>query len=514
MRVLPAAILIVCLGGCAPGMAGSGNPPVQGNTSQDTVAHRASSPATTLRLFYSLINAHRFREAYADLAPDGRPAYARWKAGYMLTQSVHVEAVHAGSFRIQHAGSPYTCVGIEIAALNHNAARAIRYGGTYLMVYTGGRWRIVLAGSRLSEGGSSTAPSRAACLALIRTRSTGLPPQTYWLSFVNPSLGYALGIPCNFDGGQSERCIHVAVAKTMDGGTTWRGVNAPPAHVGFTSDFTIEAGNMVGEIRFADARNGWAFDPALYATHDGSAAWTRVSLSGMVSDVIPVGQSVWAINSRCRGSLCSAAIIASSAGSNDWHALPQPSLHGVSPPFTLDRVDASHAWFLYKQGRLASGVSHLIMTSDGGVHWRALPDPCTREFNDDIRLAAHNDQDLYLICAGQPGTGQQLKQVFRTTSGGTRWQRVGGLGAGGYISDLAVTGPSTAFATETRGNFLKTVNAGSTWSPALPLSVVNPSDGSLGPLDFINPIDGWVASFPHRLFRTTDGGRTWQEIQR
>ncbi len=36
-------------------------------------------------------------------------------------------------------------------------------------------------------------------------------------------------------------------------------------------------------------------------------------------------------------------------------------------------------------------------------------------------------------------------------------------------------------------------------------------DPELGPVEFVNVRDGWLAAAPKRLFRTTDGGQTWTE---
>jgi hypothetical protein len=37
---------------------------------------------------------------------------------------------------------------------------------------------------------------------------------------------------------------------------------------------------VAGTIRFADVRDGSAFDPALYSTHDGGRHWTAIPVPG------------------------------------------------------------------------------------------------------------------------------------------------------------------------------------------------------------------------------------------
>src|SRR5262249_53199625 len=93
----------------------------------------------------------------------------------------------------------------------------------------------------------------------------GFQPQS--VTFISASDGWVLGsAPCG-----ARDCL--AVLRTGDGGKTWRSVPAPPA------DLTTLGGKPgIYQLVFADSRDGLAYGPRLYATHDGGSAWQRVRL--------------------------------------------------------------------------------------------------------------------------------------------------------------------------------------------------------------------------------------------
>src|ERR1700722_8847937 len=53
-----------------------------------------------------------------------------------------------------------------------------------------------------------------------------------------------------------------AIAGTLNYGRSWSWIGAPPAGA-------PDGDSGVSQVRFHDDDNGWAFGPALYATHDG-----------------------------------------------------------------------------------------------------------------------------------------------------------------------------------------------------------------------------------------------------
>ena len=83
--------------------------------------------------------------------------------------------------------------------------------------------------------------------------------------------------PCQFAGGHPP-CG--SILRTTDGGRHFIGVGEPHATL---SSSPNQAG--YSQIRFADADNGFAFGPNLYATHDGGETWKAVDVGGSVTDL-------------------------------------------------------------------------------------------------------------------------------------------------------------------------------------------------------------------------------------
>src|SRR5258708_5533833 len=93
-------------------------------------------------------------------------------------------------------------------------------------------------------------------------------------TFLGTLTGWVLG-----QAGVPGHCPIVAqdctsIARTDDGGATWYGVPAP-----VTGAPDGPAG--VGQIRFLDRNDGWAFGPELFATHDGRPFLTKISTGGL-----------------------------------------------------------------------------------------------------------------------------------------------------------------------------------------------------------------------------------------
>src|SRR5580704_5903816 len=93
------------------------------------------------------------------------------------------------------------------------------------------------------------------------------------VTFVSLEMGWVLGsAPC-----ASGTCL--ALLRTLDSGRTWSSVQAPPTL--FSPASSSDQG--VSQVRFADPRDGWAFEPQLWSTHDGGVHWKQSSLPSVWS---------------------------------------------------------------------------------------------------------------------------------------------------------------------------------------------------------------------------------------
>ena len=247
-------------------------------------------------------------------------------------------------------------------------------------------------------------------------------------SFISARTGWALGVVrC-----RSRRSCPVELRKTTDHGRTWSAVPAPPAGFGYSS--TGLAAGSVGAVWFADGRDGWAFGPALWATHDGGRTWSRIRTGGLaVLDLAAGGGHVIATFGRCAAVAATPhqALVAgcgsepgagsqlkrayySPDGGHTWQRLADPPAGGyvggaaITPAGTMvlsgGRMDLYLSWdggrtwhtsaSLNQAGGLAGagftltgamttntqgfavqgGVSHrqMWLTDDGGHTWHAV----------------------------------------------------------------------------------------------------------------------------------------------
>src|SRR5262249_23688323 len=91
------------------------------------------------------------------------------------------------------------------------------------------------------------------------------PSSTWWTS---DDTGFVLGFaPCG-----SGQCA--ALARTVDGGATWRRTGAPPV--------PLTSVDLRPRVRFANDRDGVITDGhTMYSTHTGGTRWRKVELSGV-----------------------------------------------------------------------------------------------------------------------------------------------------------------------------------------------------------------------------------------
>lgn len=127
-----------------------------------------------------------------------------------------------------------------------------------------------------------------------------------------------------------------------------------------------------------------------------------------------------------------------------------------------------------------------------------------------------------MVCALEPGAGNQGKLLYRSSDGGRSWRQLGGradtffnlrtpIPDGGYALLLTASDANHAYLAEQRGTLLQTSDGGRRWQAA-PL----PANGSAdlydtGPDDvqFADPRHGWTITFHGAVYRTADAGRHW-----
>jgi hypothetical protein len=280
-----------------------------------------------------------------------------------------------------------------------------------------------------------------------------------------------------------------------------------------------EARPDVSEIRFADPLDGWAYGPALWATHDGGASWQQVDAGGAVVSLETAGGYVDAVVSPCqRGTNCTGALRlerASATGGPFATILSgPPSQEGgtaqsdlsLQPPvgFTLLGYGTTPATtWLYATGNLA-----------GGSGWNRFPDPCPAQTGF-TSMIAPNSTLLYSLCVGGIGLGSSSKFIFVTDDG--RAREAGSAPAGGDGGMLAATASGTLVLASASGasELYRSTDGGRTWTTAATYF-----DGGAGfnDLGFTTDTQGVVIhGLPglggvNQMLMTHDAGATWQAV--
>lgn len=301
-------------------------------------------------------------------------------------------------------------------------------------------------------------------------------------------LGAVLGqAPC---GGRT--CT--AMAGTTNYGRRWSRIGAPPA-----------GPSSVSQVRFANSRTGWAYGPALWATHSGGRHWRRISdVAGRVVDLSTVGGHVLAVAATgCSQSRCTGFGLYAAGATSDRFVRVLPEPHGgMVTAGGLQLQAAAPAGYLIAGGRLYAGAL------DGGGWGYVHPGSAATPGCLDGRAAgspavlAPGTHVLYAACP----SGGRL-ELYRSASSGRTWQATGAIPAAGTATSLAVSPAGTLVLATTRGLYFSPdartwsrVTSGSSAGVAFRFvgmtsasrGVAVPASGSLGV-----------------VYVTGDGGRTW-----
>ena len=352
--------------------------------------------------------------------------------------------------------------------------------------------RFVHPGSKPSPSPSITQPSPTAA----SPRGPGAPPLHFQdLAFRSSQEGWAAG----FDPAGAH---HVLVTHSLDGGATW---SAP----------VIVANSSPGPVavRFADYLHGFVSgDFGLFATADGGKTWSDTSVSGAVGPVQRAGGNAWALQYPCANlGACAPQLISATLPGGSWGpAAHQPPLGAGN--YQLLRVSASQALI---GGVSAQGSPTLVQSTDAGVSWQRLTNPCTGPF--DNQLASLDGVTIWMACSGSSAAGSQGKQVYVSKDDAKTWTlraSVGidpatgsGLPLSGLIAKLALSSPGSGFLGTSRGGLLGSTDGGASWHN------LGSWDGAGGfdALWFVDAAHGWAAACDG-LHRSLDGGLTWSSI--
>jgi len=323
------------------------------------------------------------------------------------------------------------------------------------------------------------------------------------LDFVSPTTGFAI-----VDGN---------VVETGDGGHTWSPVttqfvlrtlpeNFEPSAIAF---WNADHGVVAGTAGFASRYLG-----LLAVTSDGGQSWQVVEQGGAGFWGVAVSGSTtgWAIkSSRCAfegGSDCVLTLLRTDDGGRTWKSLRR----GIA---YVSFASTDLGWGLQGSPAEPGRPDVIFTTHDGGEYWETMPAPCSGYTWEAGAVSLVSATDAWVACVGEPGAGQQMKSLFRTTDGGKTWTPAGNLGGGGYLDGMFFLPDGHGWLWMSRGPLLATVDGGATWSE---INFVQPEVVEAHSVWFASDQVGFVLLRDNnqrswRLVKTTDGGQKWTTVQ-
>jgi photosystem II stability/assembly factor-like uncharacterized protein len=333
------------------------------------------------------------------------------------------------------------------------------------------------------------------------------------VSFVSASQGWVLGLDGCGD------CA--ALLQTTDGGVTWTALPPPPSLLGYYTGSPVTG---VTQVAFANAASGFLYGPELLATSDGGRTWSPESLPPVQSLVIGDGYA-YALTAAAAGG--PELLWRTAIGTGTWTPLPVPS--GPQPDNPALLYASGSTLVLLQQGFMgpapvstAATAGDLWLSMDNGITWQARAVPCVGPDGGgaSVLSVALGHPDAWLLDCFDTEQSQQEQDtqhhLFGTVDAGLSWVQLPDPSRANEPSALADNGAGHAFlATEGDSDtLLGTFDGGLQWS------VLIASGGSFsgwsGPI-FLTAQSGFVVgpthNAPEHLYRTTDGGQSWQIVR-
>jgi hypothetical protein len=389
-----------------------------------------------------------------------------------------------------------------------------------------------------SAPASSSAPSKITSSAPAGT--TGLsagtsgaaaPPnfQPTSITMISSSIGAVIG-----QAGTPGQCATVdctSLAGTSNDGRSWYGISAPITG-------PPDGATGVGQLRYLDINDAWAYGPQLYTSADGGRTWSLEDTHGLrVTDLETAGSRAFALLAGCQGSGpsyaadCTTFSLYSSAGGTTSFQPVQLMLPGAKRTTVLGTSGGlAGSAMLVLTGGPSGGTGYLLSPTGDvlsgsltGSPWKyAGKAPCAPGAASadgsplGAQLAAVSTRLLISCNTGSAGPGSVRTgtgggsgtQLYESSSGGASWKKLSQAPAGGQATSLAGGSPGQVVLATSKG--IDYSPDGTNWQAAT-ITGGAPS-GGFRYVGLTSPTDGVAVPANARLgevYITTDGGQTW-----
>jgi hypothetical protein len=332
-------------------------------------------------------------------------------------------------------------------------------------------------------------------------------------AFTSGSDGWLLAVvPNSCDSGGT-----IEARTTADGGLHWSKAAAPRTPWGTGPS---APGSGVSRILFANAEDGWAYDPGLWATHDGGVSWRQVSTGGRsVSAMASTGGSAVAAFGVCGAAGASSGcnttgtftVETTSVRGDDWRPVPGGTGHGMP---VLAAADGTAYVFGAAPGEDSDKLAASAGPADGSARWHPRPVPgLGSDLPVSLAASAAPGGSLVLACA-LVGAHPVPTHLYQSADGGLHWTTIATRPFFDGANVIQRTPDGTLFIAGMTDGAELSDDGGRTWTEPASVDRSAAVQGG-GAIDaaMTTDADGYaIVTDQGILWLTRDGGQSWQRI--
>ena len=367
------------------------------------------------------------------------------------------------------------------------------------------------ASSGSASSGAGTTTRTASAPAPVPTCVPPVQPADSFrpvgVSFSSASDGWLLGVPLSACTPNS----FVQLRKTTDGGLKWTKAGAPAAP---WSGGPVTPSGGVSAVLFGNAKDGWAYGPGLWATHNGGASWHRISTHGYaVYSMAATGTSVLAAFDKCGQAAASCdspetfAIETAAVHTDTWRAVRGAT--GKGAPRLTAEAGVAYAYGAIRTSPAAVKLGLLTGPANGSKAWHSAATPCAPGA---VTASAVTASHLLLGCA-LLGAHPATTRLYSSGDSGVKWKLFATLGLYDGASVLEQTPNGTLLVGGIYNGIALSHNGGRTWtSPAVDKSTAV-GGGAVILAALTTNADGYLLVAQNAFWITRNGGKTWTQVQ-
>jgi photosystem II stability/assembly factor-like uncharacterized protein len=230
------------------------------------------------------------------------------------------------------------------------------------------------------------------------------------ISFVNPSIGWAIKTFTNPNGNPQEDALGVVLYKTINGGATWN-----------RTVLSNTIGDVGLQVQFVDANYGWISiynmntgTPTYLKTTDGGSNWTPTNGGGIFYYVNATIGYAFSINSS--GVQQPTTFSKTTDGGTNWTPQYEDNVSGgeFNPLNAIQFTDVNNGWIVGFEGKI-------FHTTNGGTNWNPVTNALPNTNYRNKTLSFINNTTGWISSNYGVDDDGDYSFVLSTTDGGATW---------------------------------------------------------------------------------------------